>query len=100
MEFRPTGELVTAGDDGAIISWDFGDWSARFPSDSHLRDHTMAEPDERTVMLEQPDGRWQEVVAAPAVWQERACQIAGRGFTEDEWAELLRARRYSPACRG
>ena len=35
VEFRPTGELVTAGADGAIITWDLGDWSARF-RDRHL----------------------------------------------------------------
>ena len=33
VEFRPTGELVTAGADGAIITWDLGDWSARFRDD-------------------------------------------------------------------
>ena len=99
VEFRPTGELVTAGDDGAIITWDFGDWSAGFRSDLPLRDQAPAELDERTVALEQSDGRWQVVVAEPAVWEERACQIAGRVLTEQEWGEFLGARPYAPACR-
>jgi len=99
VEFRPTGELVTAGDDGAIITSDFGDWSAAFRSDLPLRDHAPVELDERTVALEQSDGRWQVVVAEPAVWEERACQVAGRVLTEDEWGELLGARPYAPACR-
>ena len=41
----------------------------------------------------------QAVVAEPAVWQERACQIAGRVLTEQEWAEFLGSRPYAPACR-
>lgn len=97
--FRPTGELVTAGEDGALITWDTGDWSARFPSDLFLTDHTVVELDERTVTLEQSDGRRQQVVAEPAVWQERACLIAGRSLNEQEWGELMGARPYAPACR-
>ena len=96
VEFRPTGELVTAGEDGAIITSDFGDWSAGFRSDLHLPDHGPAELDERTVALEQSDGRWQVVVAEPAVWEERACQIAGRVLTEQEWAELLGCSSVRP----
>ena len=97
--FRPTGELVTAGEDGALITWDTGDWSARFPSDLFITDQMVAELDERTVTLEQSDGRWQQVVAEPAVWEERACLIAGRGLNEQEWGELMGARPYAPACR-
>jgi WD40 repeat protein len=67
VEFRPTGELVTAGADGAIVTSALGDWSAAFRSERHLRDHAPAELDERTVALEQSDGRWQVVVAEPAV---------------------------------
>ncbi|WP_421741538.1 BTAD domain-containing putative transcriptional regulator [Cellulomonas sp.] len=98
VEFRPTGELVTAGDDGAIITSDFGDWSAAFGSDLILRDHAPAELDERTVALEQSDGRWQVVVADPAVWEERACQVAGRALTQQEWVEYVGSRSYAPTC--
>jgi WD40 repeat protein len=100
VEFRPTGELVTAGADGAIITSDFGDWSAAFRSDLQLRDHRPAELDERIVALEQSDGMTQLIIADPAAWIERACQVAGRVLTEQEWAKLLGARPYAPACRG
>lgn len=99
VEFRPTGKLVTAGADGAIMTSDFGDWSAAFRTDLHLRDHAPAELDERTVALEQSDGTTQVVVAEPTAWEERACRIAGRILTEQEWGELLGARPYAPACR-
>jgi len=99
LEFRSTGDLVTAGADGAIITWDLGDWSARFRDDTFVRQGQFVELDERTVALEQADGMSQAVVAEPAVWLDRACQIAGRVLTEQEWLELLGARPYAPACR-
>jgi DNA-binding SARP family transcriptional activator/WD40 repeat protein len=99
VEFRRTGELVTAGDDGAIMTWHFGDWVGGFRSDQLLRDHAPVELDERTVALEQSDGRWLVVVAEPAAWEERACETAGRVLTEQEWGALLGVRPYAPACR-
>jgi DNA-binding SARP family transcriptional activator/WD40 repeat protein len=100
VEFRPTGELVTAGEDGAIITWNLGDWSARFRTNTAVvPDAVDTENDERTLALEQSDGSTQVVVAEPAAWEERACRIAGRVLTEKEWAELWGSRPYAPACR-
>jgi hypothetical protein len=99
VEFRASGELVTAGADGAIITWDVGDWSARFRDDTFLGQNAFVEVDERTVTLELADGMTRAVGAEPAVWEQRACQIAGRVLSEQEWAELLGARPYAPACR-
>ena len=98
-EFRPTGELVTAGIEGAIITWNLGDWWADLPGSLVLRHQMRLEPNERTVMLKEFEGGWQHVVAEPAVWQEHACRIAGRVLTEKEWGDLLGARPYAPACR-
>lgn len=97
-EFRPTGELVTAGMDGAIITWNLGDWSADLPGRLVLPEAAAHEPAERTVTLEQSDAGRQHVIAEPAVWEERACEIAGRVLTEEEWAEALGSRSYAPAC--
>ncbi|POH65125.1 MULTISPECIES: BTAD domain-containing putative transcriptional regulator [Cryobacterium] len=100
IEYRPTGELVAAGEDGAIITWDLGDWSAGFRTDQFVvRRSAGAESSERTLALERSDGSTQVVIADPAAWEERACQVAGRVLTEQEWGELLGARPYSPACR-
>ena len=98
VEFRSSGELVTAGADGAIITWDLGDWSARFRDRTFVGQRAFIELDERTVTLEQADGWLRAVVAEPAVWLERACQIAGRVLTPQEWAEFLGSRSYAPAC--
>lgn len=104
VEFRPTGELVTAGADGAIITWDLGDWSAGFRTSTFTMTSPVVEPgdadDGRSLTVEQSDGSTQVIVAEPAAWADRACRIAGRALTEDEWGELFGAKPYAPACRG
>jgi sugar lactone lactonase YvrE len=35
----------------------------------------------------------------PKLWEQRACQIAGRTLTQGEWARYFPDRRYDPACR-
>ena len=35
---------------------------------------------------------------APTAWESRACDIAGRPLTGQEWQEFLRDRVYAPAC--
>ena len=67
--------------------------------DVFVRQTAAVELDERTVALEQSDGMTQVIVAEPAAWEQRACQVAGRVLTEQEWAEILGARPYAPACR-
>jgi hypothetical protein len=34
----------------------------------------------------------------PAVWAQRACEIAGRNLTEAEWNAFLPGRPYAPGC--
>ena len=33
-----------------------------------------------------------------ADWLARACAVAGRPLTEDDWSEVLPTRPYAPAC--
>jgi WD40 repeat protein len=35
----------------------------------------------------------------PDHWKQRACSVAGRSLTREEWEELLPRRGYQPACR-
>ena len=32
-------------------------------------------------------------------WERRACQVAGRNFTREEWVRLVAQPRYAPVCR-
>ena len=34
----------------------------------------------------------------PADWSRRACEVAGRSMTEQEWSELLPDRPYHATC--
>ena len=72
--------------------------AAGFRTEQFNRPDVSVELDERTLALEKSDGTTQVTVADPAEWEERACQVAGRVLTEQEWGELLGARPYSPAC--
>lgn len=97
--FRPSGELVIATADGAIITWDIRDWSADFRTTRALRSPPLVEEDEHTVLVKQFDGNTEIVVAEPAAWEARACQVAGRPLSGQEWIELFGDRPYTPACR-
>ena len=35
----------------------------------------------------------------PSSWLRRACAVAGRPLTRQEWADVLPGREYEPACR-
>jgi hypothetical protein len=35
----------------------------------------------------------------PDHWKQRACAVASRPLTREEWQVLLPRRRYQPACR-
>jgi WD40 repeat protein len=63
----------------------------------------------RTTMLDQsPDGRHLLTTAAngqgavwdidPESWKQRACDLANRTLTREEWDEFLPGRPYQPAC--
>jgi hypothetical protein len=36
----------------------------------------------------------------PADWVSRACAIAGRSLTRDEWAQFVSGAPYHPSCGG
>jgi hypothetical protein len=35
----------------------------------------------------------------PESWKRRACDVANRTLTREEWKEFLPGRSYDPACR-
>ena len=56
-------------------------------------------PDERTLIFDLPDGSWISISADPEIWLDRACAVAGRGLSEEEWQDLFADRPYDPLCR-
>lgn len=98
VAFRSADELVTAGADGAIITWRLDDWSASFRDWQREGDAVQIPRDERTLVSVLPSGEYIGISADPDIWLERACDIAGRGLTRAEWAEVFGDRPYDPAC--
>ena len=64
--------------------------------------------DRRTMIDLSPDGRYLLEMHGngqgalwdvdPESWLRRACDLAGRTLTPEEWAEFLPGRPYEPAC--
>lgn len=100
VEFLPSGELVAASADGLIMTWDLGDWSKDFRTQRFQRALPIYEEDERTFVSQPIGGTTEVVIAEPEAWEARACQVAGRALSGEEWTELFGDRPYTPACRG
>ncbi|MFH8250952.1 BTAD domain-containing putative transcriptional regulator [Microbacterium sp. B2969] len=96
--FRPEGDLVTAGADGAVITWAMGDWTESFRDWERTGDESLVPRDESTLVYELPSGEFTGIAADPDIWLARACAVAGRTLTEEEWRAVFGGRAYDPAC--
>lgn len=98
VAFRANGELVSAGEDGALITWVMGDWSADFRARARESSERAIPRDGETLLVDLPDGTVFAVAADPDIWLDRACAVAGRGLSIEEWEVLFADRPYDPAC--
>ena len=55
-------------------------------------------PDGRRLLLTHADGRGAIWDVDPESWARRACALANRTLTFEEWEEFLPGRPYEPAC--
>jgi WD40 repeat protein len=92
--------LATSGSDGTAALWDVGSGKQigvplTGPSSPPLvafdpTGHTLAAAfQDGTVLLWDVD---------PASWRKRACAVAARRLTQQEWQEFLPGRPYQPSC--
>jgi WD40 repeat protein len=100
MSFSPDGSvLATAGSEGTATLWDVGSRKRigpplTGPSSPGVAvfaptGHTLATAFDDGVLLWDVD---------PASWLKRACAVAGRRLTEQEWQEFLPGRPCQPSC--
>jgi WD40 repeat protein/DNA-binding SARP family transcriptional activator len=100
IAFSPNGRVLAVAANDGVELWDV--------SSHQLIDAPLAGPNHRIAFASdgqilvgtQYNGTGQAVIwnLAPAVWEARACQIAGRNLTQAEWERYLPDRPYAPVC--
>jgi WD40 repeat protein len=101
LEFSPDGQtLAISGFEPVASVWDVATGIRIGPQ--------LTAGDRRTMIDLSPDGRLllethgngQGVVwdVDPESWERRACELANRTLTPEEWEEFLPDRPYEPAC--
>ena len=101
LEFAPDGRtLAISGFEPAASLWDVATGTQIGP--------TLTAGDRRTMIDLSSDGRQLLEVHGngqgavwdidPESWKRRACDLANRTLTREEWQEFLPGRPYEPAC--
>ena len=102
LEFSPDGRtLAVSGFESGASLWDVATGSQYGP--------TLTAGSRRTTLDLSPDGRRLLTTASngegavwdidPESWKQRACEIANRTLTREEWEEFLPGRPYDPPAR-
>jgi WD40 repeat protein/tRNA A-37 threonylcarbamoyl transferase component Bud32 len=102
LEFTPDGRtLAISGFEPAASLWDVASGTQIGPQ--------LTAGDRRTMIDLSSDGRQLLEIHAngqgavwdidPESWKRRACVLANRTLTREEWDEFLPGRSYEPACR-
>ena len=55
-------------------------------------------PDGRQLLMTHGNGQGAVWDVDPESWKRRACALANRTLTREEWEEFLPGRPYEPAC--
>jgi WD40 repeat protein len=102
IDFAPDGRtLVTGATDGTVRLFDV---DGRFqigtslPGVDNFWARALFAPGAERVLSLHDDGREFRWDVSPAAWSQRACEVAGRALTEEEWERFLPGRAYDPAC--
>jgi WD40 repeat protein/DNA-binding SARP family transcriptional activator len=99
LAFSPDGtQLATSNGDGKLRLWDVASRrlvGAPFDGGGGT---TFFLPDGRTLVGVAPDGTGLLWPVNALSWETRACQVARRNLTRDEWLAFLPGRRYRRTC--
>jgi WD40 repeat protein/DNA-binding SARP family transcriptional activator len=102
QSFSPDGShLVTSSTDGTVQLWDVAarERVARVtPGEPRHEVFAWFEDGGRTIVAADERGGIWSIPSDPDEWQRRACEIAGRNLTREEWAELLPDQPYRKTC--
>jgi WD40 repeat protein len=101
LEFSPDGRvLAVSGFEPVASLWDVETGIQIGPQLTAGDRRTMIDlsPDGRRLLETHGNGQGAVWDVDPESWAQRACAIAGRTLTPEEWDEFLPGRPYEPAC--
>jgi WD40 repeat protein/tRNA A-37 threonylcarbamoyl transferase component Bud32 len=101
LEFSPDGRtLAVSGFEPVASLWDVGTGTQIGPQLTAGDRRTMIDlsPDGRHLLETHGNGQGAVWDVDPESWARRACDLANRTLTREEWEEFLTGRPYEPAC--
>jgi WD40 repeat protein len=101
LEFSPDGRmLAVSGFEPVASLWDVETGTQIGPQLTAGDRRTMIDlsPDGHSLVETHGNGQGAVWDVDPRSWERRACDIASRMLTRDEWNEFLPGRPYEPAC--
>ncbi|HEX5895699.1 MAG TPA: protein kinase [Thermoleophilaceae bacterium] len=103
LDFSADGRtLAVSGFEPVASLWDVGTGVRIGPTltAGSRRAEIDMSPNGRRLLLTHADGRGAVWDVDPESWTRRACTLANRTLTREEWEEFLPGRSYEPACAG
>ncbi len=103
LAFQPRTDLfATGGGSGGFVKlWDaktLQQIGTALPGSPGHWANGVFTPDGSRLVTIYDDGRGAVWPITPAAWAARACQVAGRNFTREEWSRFVGGRSYSRVC--
>ncbi len=101
LDFSPDSSLLAiSGGDGFASLWDVATGAKVGPRIGVGSREAMLDlsADGRRLLMTNGDGKAAVWELDPESWARRACTLANRTLTREEWEEFLPGRRYEPAC--